>query len=267
MNKSWKSKYFETNTQESHINIFRNLEIENYFKQLLKKKFFNLHTFRLNFTTSTLQIFISAYQKNNQNEKGKKFVTKKAELLNNIKSQSVLKTLNHYTKNRLHITLKVLNLNNHNQQNKADTNINLSRFKLPELEQLYPLILSQQNSAKLLGIFIAEYLKKTKRHNLFFNSLYKSLNLILKQKSSKIKGVKILIKGRLNNATRSKNKYIKIGMIPLITKNRMIDYSETTAFTSNGTLGVKIWVSHKKLQSIKESNNKNFNTKVSLKNL
>ena len=38
MNENWKSKYFETNTKESHINIFRNLEIENYFKQLLKKK-------------------------------------------------------------------------------------------------------------------------------------------------------------------------------------------------------------------------------------
>ena len=40
MNKYWKSKYFETHAKESHVNIFRSLEIENYLKQLLKKKRF-----------------------------------------------------------------------------------------------------------------------------------------------------------------------------------------------------------------------------------
>ena len=116
--------------------------------------------------------------------------------------------------------------------------------------------MNQQNSTKLLGIFIAEYLKTTKRHNFFFNSLHKSLTLILKQKNSKIKGIKILIKGRLNNATRSKNQSIKVGIVPLITKNRTINYSETTAFTSNGTIGIKIWINYKKfLQKIKKNEN------------
>jgi ribosomal protein S3 len=102
----------------------------------------------------------------------------------------------------------------------------------------------------LLGTFIAEYLKTTKRHNSFFSSLSKSLNLSLKQEESRIKGIKILIKGRLNNAARSRNQYIKLGTIPLITKNRNIDYSESTAFTPNGTIGIKIWISHKKVQDI-----------------
>lgn len=253
MNKLWKSKYFETNAKESHINIFRSLEIENYFKQLLKKKGFNLHTHRLNFSNTVLQVFISAYKKSTINKKNDDLKTKKTELLNKIKSQNILKTLNNFTHNKFHITLKILNLNNHSQQNKPKANFNLSRFKIPELEQLYPLILRQQKSTKLLGIFIAEYLKTTKRHNFFFNSLHKSLSLLLKQKNSKIKGIKILIKGRLNNAARSKNQYIKIGMIPLITKSRTVDYSETTAFTPNGTIGIKIWISHKKLQSVKDS--------------
>ena len=261
MNKNWKSKYFETNAKESHINIFRSLEIENYFKQLLKKKGFNLHTYRLNFSNSVLQIFISAYKKSTITKKNNNLKTKKIELVNKIKSQNILKTLNNYTNNKLHIALKILNLNDHNQLNKQKTDLNLSRFKIPELEQLYPLILNQQNSTKLLGIFIAEYLKTTKRHNFFFNSLQKSLNLLLKQKNSKIKGIKILIKGRLNNAARSKNQYIKIGMIPLITRSRIIDYSETTAFTQNGTIGIKIWISHKKLQNLKNLYN-NKNTKI-----
>lgn len=253
MNKLWKSKYFETNAKESHINIFRSLEIENYFKQLLKKKGFNLHTYRLNFSNSVIQVFISAYKKSTIDKKNDNLKTKKTELLNKINSRNILKTLNNFTNNKFHITLKILNLNNHSQQDRPKTNLNLSRFKIPELEQLYPLILRQQNSTKLLGIFIAEYLKATKRHNFFFNSLHKSLDLLLKQKNSKIKGIKILIKGRLNNAARSKSQYIKVGMIPLITRSRTIDYSETTAFTTNGTIGIKVWISHKKLQNVKDS--------------
>lgn len=253
MKNHWQSKYFEKSDKESHINILRSLEIENYLKQLLKKKGFNLHSYRLNFSNSVLQIFVSAYQKTLLNRKNNNFKTKKTEVLTRMLSKNILKTLNHFTRNKLHIHLRVLNLNNHNKQNKAQDNINLSRFRIPEIEQLYPQVINQKDSAKLLGTFIAEYLKTTKRHNFFFNSLNKSLNAVLKQQNSKIKGIKILIKGRLNNAARSRNQYIKIGTIPLITKSRDIDYSESTAFTpTTGTIGVKIWISHKKELKVDE---------------
>ena len=181
-NNYWESKYFENNTKESQINIFKSLEIENYLKQLLKKRNFNLHTYRLNFSNSTLQVFLSVYKKTITNEKNRKFATKKTELLNKIESKSILKTLNSFTKNKYHLTLKILNLSKHTKENEVKTNLNLSRFKIPELEQLYPLILSQRNSAKLLGIFIAEYLKKTKRPNPFFNSLEKKSESYFKTK-------------------------------------------------------------------------------------
>jgi ribosomal protein S3 len=71
MNKHWQAKYFEKSAKESHVNIFRSLEIENYFKQLLKKKGYNLHSYRLNFSNSVLQIFISAYKKILSNKKKK----------------------------------------------------------------------------------------------------------------------------------------------------------------------------------------------------
>ena len=168
MNSNWKSKYFETTKKESHVNIFRSLEIENYFKQLLKKKNYNLHTYKLNFSNSSLQILISAYKKDNNNQRNNEFATKKTELLDKINSQNILKTLQSFTENKLHITLKILDVNKHSQQAKIKADINSLRFRISELEQLYPLILSQQNSAKLLGIFVAEQLKKTKRHNFFF---------------------------------------------------------------------------------------------------
>lgn len=267
MNKHWQSKYFEKSAKESHANIFRSLEIENCLRQLLKKKGFNLHSYRLNFSNSVLQIFVSSYKKTLSNKKNSNLKTKKTESLNKVVSRNVLKTLNHFTGNRLHINFKLLNLNNHNQQNKTKTNVNLSRFRIPEIEQLYPLIIKQEDSAKLLGTFIAEYLKTTKRHNFFFNSLSKSLNLVLKQQDSRIKGVKILLKGRLNNAARSRNKYIKIGTVPLITKSRNIDYAESTAFTPNGTIGIKVWISHKRLVNVPEEKSNQVKTStIRLKN-
>lgn len=267
MSKHWEAKYFEKTTRESHINIFRSLEIENYLKQLCRKKGFNLHSYRLNFSNSVLQIFVSVYKKTMPHTKNSKFKTKKTELFNQMQSRNILKTLNRFTNNKLHIIFKISNLNNHNQQNKAKTRVNLSRFRILEIEKLYPLIINQQDSAKLLSTFIAEYLRATKRHNVFFNSLKKSLSVILKQQDSKIKGIKILIKGRLNNAARSRNKYLKIGTIPLITRSRKIDYSESIAFTPNGTIGVKIWISHKKSLNTDRNIIKNSETSaINLKN-
>ena len=68
---------------------------------------------------------------------------------------------------------------------------------------------------------------------------------MINQKFSKIKGVKILIKGRINNAARSQTRIIKLGKISLISQSSNINYSESTAFTSNGTIGIKVWISEK----------------------
>ena len=54
MNKHWKLKYFEKSNDESHINIHRSLEIEHYYKQLLKKNGFNLFNFKLNFQYNSI---------------------------------------------------------------------------------------------------------------------------------------------------------------------------------------------------------------------
>lgn len=62
MNNHWKHKYFEKSTQESHANIFRSLEIEQYLKQILKNNGFNLHKCNLNFSNFIVNIFLSVYK-------------------------------------------------------------------------------------------------------------------------------------------------------------------------------------------------------------
>lgn len=103
--------------------------------------------------------------------------------------------------------------------------------------------LSQSKSSNLLSNFIANQLQKNKKHNFFLKFLKTTLILLNSNTFSKIKGLKIKIKGRFNGTPRAKHKIIRINNgTSLITLTSKIDYSETTAFTSNGTFGVKVWI-------------------------
>lgn len=106
---------------------------------------------------------------------------------------------------------------------------------------------SNKNSSEMLANYIALSLKKLKRHNFFLRFLKTLLNIFIsKNLFNIIKGIKIKVKGRINGAPRAKNKIITIGKaMPLFTIDSLINYSEATSYTSNGTLGVKVWVCEK----------------------
>lgn len=106
------------------------------------------------------------------------------------------------------------------------------------------LALTNQNSANLLSDYIAMNLQKLKRHNFFLKFVLTILKMFInKMFYSVIKGIKIKIKGRINGAPRAKLKTIKIGQhMPVLTLDSKISYSESRAYTSNGTIGVKVWL-------------------------
>ena len=81
-----------------------------------------------------------------------------------------------------------------------------------------------------------------KRHNYFLIFLKQVLDLLVKTKVSKMKGIKIVVKGRFNNVPRAKTKIILIGNIPIQTLEKDINYHESAAYTKNGTYGIKVWV-------------------------
>lgn len=311
MNKNWKSKYVEKNINESHAYIFKSLEIKQYLQKIFKNQGFTLHTYKLNFSNSTINIFISVYkteqanyiEKQNNSSKKRKLQSlekkltkikqeikryyKQKYLGNNFSkklkykkilklyktcmlklntynrntmltsskldnfSKKILESLNLFTDNKFNITLTVQEINYTNANSQAkQVLLKLRKFErtpffIEGKRFLIPFI-TQNDSAKLLTNFISTQLKTIKRHNFFFNFLKESLNLVVNQKISKIQGIKLIIKGRLNNAARAKHRIITIGKIPLTTINSKIDYSESTALTQNGTLGIKVWVSEKK---------------------
>lgn len=71
---------------------------------------------------------------------------------------------------------------------------------------------------------------------------------VLKQSIEKVsqakgvEGVKIMIKGRLDGNEIARTEWLAKGKIPLHTLRARIDYAQVTAFTTYGTVGVKVWI-------------------------
>ena len=103
--------------------------------------------------------------------------------------------------------------------------------------------ITNKNSSYLLAEFIADTLKKLKRHNFFLKFIKTTLSKFSKKKCSCVKGIKIKIKGRFNRRPRAKSKTITIkNGVPMMDVKTKLDYSEATSFTANGTFGVKVWI-------------------------
>jgi small subunit ribosomal protein S3 len=60
--------------------------------------------------------------------------------------------------------------------------------------------------------------------------------------NKEVKGVKITLSGRLDGAEIARRETMKQGLLPLQTLRADIDYGQATAFTTYGTVGVKIWI-------------------------
>ena len=164
-------------------------------------------------------------------------------------------SLTNFTLNKLKliIHLKALNLNL-NTISKIKTKkflkkklVNLRKYKQTEFFQEGINILftcaTNKKSSKLLAQFIAIQLKNLKRHNFFLKFVKSALTLFSHNVLSKFKGIKIKIKGRLNGRPRARSQVFKIADdVSVLTIDSTIDYSEETAFTPNGTLGIKVWV-------------------------
>lgn len=57
-----------------------------------------------------------------------------------------------------------------------------------------------------------------------------------------VKGAKIQVAGRLNGAEIARTEHIEEGSLPLQTLRADIDFAHETAYTTYGTIGVKVWI-------------------------
>lgn len=71
---------------------------------------------------------------------------------------------------------------------------------------------------------------------------------ILKQTLAKImtsrdvKGAKVTLSGRLDGKEIARTEHLEQGSLPLQTLRADIDYARATAFTTYGTVGIKVWI-------------------------
>lgn len=63
-------------------------------------------------------------------------------------------------------------------------------------------------------------------------------------KSPEVKGIKVMISGRLNGAEIARSEWAVEGKVPLHTLRADIDYAVATAHTTYGALGIKVWIFH-----------------------
>ncbi|MBI2033552.1 MAG: 30S ribosomal protein S3 [Candidatus Liptonbacteria bacterium] len=74
----------------------------------------------------------------------------------------------------------------------------------------------------------------------FRRTIKKYLDLISQNKA--VKGAKIQVAGRLDGNEIARREHLKSGSLPLQTLRADIDYGHAVAYTTYGTIGVKVWI-------------------------
>ncbi len=113
----------------------------------------------------------------------------------------------------------------------------ISFFQKKEIKIDAEEIRKPQISASLVAAEIASELK---RRIPFRRVIKRARDRVMQNKE--VKGVKIMVKGRLGGTEMAREEHLTQGKIPLQTLRADIDYAYTKANTTYGVIGVKVWV-------------------------
>ncbi len=102
--------------------------------------------------------------------------------------------------------------------------INVPEIRVPELD------------AQLVAQNIARRIEQRANHR---RVMKRAVELAMKLGA---KGIKVQAKGRLGGAEIARKEWYIKGRVPLQTIRADIDYGYATAFTTHGTIGVKVWI-------------------------
>ncbi len=107
---------------------------------------------------------------------------------------------------------------------KTILSINIKEVDKPEL------------SSALIAQCIVEKIEKRMPHRRVMKEA------IANAEQAGVKGIKILLAGRLDGAEIARSTVLSSGRMPLSTLRADIDFSKNTAHMTYGTIGVKVWV-------------------------
>ncbi len=254
-NTEWNQKYFEKNSEESTLYLYKNIEIQDYIDTIFNNYNFLIHSCKIEYNYNKSNIIIFYYDFKNintnynlNNKLNKNYITY-------LIKDTLIPSLNLYIKNKT-INVKIINIKKNFEINIKKNNLIFVEFKniqklfkkffkitwQKELIKLLFVSCYQGKSSKLIANTISYCLdKQKKKHNYLLFLLKKTFNILIKSKFSKIKGIKIVITGRFNGAPRAKKRVLQIGNIPLQSLKIDINYFNSVSYTQNGTFGVKVW--------------------------
>ena len=96
---------------------------------------------------------------------------------------------------------------------------------------------SPETIAAIVAEEIAEDIKKRVR---FRRILKQTVDKVIAHRE--VKGVKIMLSGRLDGREMSRTEWVHRGRIPLQTLRADVDYALAEAHTTYGTIGIKVWI-------------------------
>lgn len=247
-------KYQSSNIEECALYLNKTAKILPYVKKSFEDQNYWLNIIKVTYTQKHLNIFLSLYKPLKSIESKK---TKDLTVIKNVATQNLLVNLNLYNENKT-VNIKIQNLNkqlsakirdNYIKYDLKNTLIKLKPFLKNKdfQEYLHALIVitSTKPSSNLINKLITTFLTNNKKqHNFFLSFIKKVLTLLINTQFSVIKGVKIIISGRLNGRPRARKTILEIGNVPQQSIEKETDYSEGVAYTKNGTFGVKSWISY-----------------------
>ena len=174
----------------------------------------------------------------------------------------LLESLIKFTRKKINISVTLQNLNRHKQLSYNQLEglkrifkqlrkfVKNSFFK--EAMNILFINILRRKSAKLLAEFISDQFRLNqlrtdqstipRKDNYFLGFIKQTVLLFIKCEASCLTGVKIAIKGRFNRAPRARTTKIHFGKFSLQSFSSKIDYYQSTAYTVNGTFGVKVWL-------------------------
>jgi ribosomal protein S3 len=144
---------------------------------------------------------------------------------------------------------------------KEKLNLKLYKYKRNEFFEIAKRVIfisiKKKNSAQFLANFISSQLNRLKKQQYFFLKCIKNIfKLLLGNvlRSTKLFGIKIVVKGRLNKARRANKRTFKlsIGKISLQQINSNINHAKATSYTSSGTFGTEVWINYLKKMTNKK---------------
>ena len=256
----WKSSYKECNKNEISYYLNQDLQIKKFVEKLLNRGNSVLCDLKLRRSRDKLELLIAYFKKSPSFKNTRKSSTLPSDCkLITYTHRDFLKNLTESLIMALPINMEVDILfqcinkiptqfiyNRKHRKIFQSILFSLRRYSkdpgFNEFINLLMVLVSKKCSANTFSKIIAQKLTKSKSHNKLFTFWRKAITIGLESTLAKIKGVKLVIKGRINGRPRAKVIKINAGSVPNQTLLTNIDCSESVSFTKNGTFGVNVLI-------------------------